>query len=142
MKKLKLTALVALLCIVSFAVAFSKEAAGPKEAADPEKAFRRSIKVDKSGKKDVLDILGEPHIKTITDYSNFKPSGVPFVDGDKILPKEVWTYVSLKKGEVWKRSNAVVTLGGVVFAHNVKLIIVSFDDKGKVTGYELTDVAG
>ena len=136
MRKLKLSALVVFLCVISFAAAFSEE------ALDPREAFRHSIKVNTSGREDVVKILGEPHIKMITDYSNFKPSGVPFVDGDKILPKEVWTYVNLKKGEAWKRSNAVVTLGGVVFAHNVKLITVSFDDKGKVTGYELTDIAG
>jgi len=112
-----------------------------EEQADLRDKFRDNIVVNKSHKDDVLEIMGEPHIKEVISYSNFKLKGVPFIDGAKIIAKEIWTYVNIKKEDAWKESNVAVTLGGVVFAHDVKLIVVFFDAKGKVIGYQISEVA-
>ena len=105
-----------------------------------KKAFRANIVIGKSTKKDVLKILGQPHIRTTLDYTNFELSGIPFVKGSKIVAKETWTYIDLSDKESWERDNAVLTLGGIIFSHNVKLINVFFDEDNKVMGYQFDEI--
>jgi len=142
---------IAVLLIIALAVSFplyAKSKAVPKNAAEPDKKIyddlrfklKSNITVDRSVKGDVLRILGEPNIKETMDYSNFRLSGIPFVDETKIMAKETWIYVSVDKARVWEQDNVTVTLGGVVFCHNLNYIMVFFDDKDKVVGYQLGEL--
>jgi len=113
-----------------------------KKKTEIERAqeFKEKIIVDKSCKEDVIEAMGKPNIKAIMDYSNFKLSGVPFVDEKKIMAQEIWTYVDPSKHKAWDKTNVVPTLGGVIFSHNIKVLTVYFDKKGKVLGYEMSEI--
>ena len=117
-----------------------KSAAAEEKTPGSKKDFRANIIINKSAKEDVLKILGEPHIRTTLDYTNFELSGIPFVKGSKIVAKETWTYIDLSDKETWERDNAVLTLGGIIFSHNVKLINVYFDEDNRVIGYQFDEV--
>ncbi|MGB2705353.1 MAG: hypothetical protein WBC74_00625 [Candidatus Omnitrophota bacterium] len=141
MKKFILAVLIfTLLGAPAYSQDFSKEPAAAEEKAPGlKKDFRANIVINKSIEEDVLKILGEPHIRTTLDYTNFELSGIPFVKGSKIVAKETWTYIDLSDKAAWKRDNAVLTLGGVIFSRNVKLINVFFDKNGKVIGYQFDE---
>lgn len=141
MKKFILAVLVfTLLGPAAYSQDFSEKSATVKEKMiDLKKDFRANIVIGKSTKKDALKILGEPHIRTTLDYTNFELSGIPFVKGSKIVAKETWTYIDLSDKAAWERDNAVLTLGGIIFSHNVKLINVFFDQNSRVIGYQFDE---